>query len=488
MISRKQIVPIILMATCGLSAWAQTATSVNISGPMTIIINTNSLNATATITGTGTVAGFGSVNATASGSVSLNAGTCLVISGSSLALGSPGTASASFTLDFGGGNTMTGTLILACSALVTAFNGANSLPSSGSGTGSVAITGGTGIYAGTTGSIPSAQETLTIIGDSESSDGSTVTVNCTAQISGNGTISPPGSGPTATTAPVSATPPSGSAMSQSIQYSFVDPRGASDLDVVNVLINNFLDGRSACYLAYSNSAKVLYLVADDGGTLLGLPLNQSGSVSNSQCSVQGAGTSVTLSGNTLLLTVNLTFTAAFAGNKIQYMAARDLEGNNSGWQVLGVWQVPGFSTFPAAVSVSPARSVGSAETFTFTFSDTSGAQNFGVVNVLINNFLNGISACYIAYSYPLKVLYLVGDAGGGLSAGLTLGGSGSVSNSQCTIDAAGSSATPSDNNLTLVLNITFTAPFDGDRAIYLAAGNASGANSNWQALGSTTIE
>ena len=34
--------------------------------------------------------------------------------------------------------------------------------------------------------------------------------------------------------------------------------------MTDVLINNFLDGRSACYLAYSRSAGVLYLVADNG--------------------------------------------------------------------------------------------------------------------------------------------------------------------------------------------------------------------------------
>ena len=86
-------------------------------------------------------------------------------------------------------------------------------------------------------------------------------------------------------------------------------------------------------------------------------------------------------------------------------------------------------------------------------------------------------------------MYLVGDAGGGLSAGLTLGGSGSVSNSQCTINAAGSSATSNGNNLTLVLNISFSSSFDGNKVIYMAARDSAGANnSGWQSLGTTTVE
>ena len=73
------------------------------------------------------------------------------------------------------------------------------------------------------------------------------------------------------------------------------PEGAYDLSVsaagfrpliqqgVNVLINNFLDGRNACYLAYSRTAGVLYLVPDSGNGLLpGLVLNSSGTFGRSR--------------------------------------------------------------------------------------------------------------------------------------------------------------------------------------------------------------
>ena len=35
------------------------------------------------------------------------------------------------------------------------------------------------------------------------------------------------------------------------------------------------------------------------------------------------------------------FAAGYSGNKVVYMAARDLEGGNSGWQALGTWNAPG---------------------------------------------------------------------------------------------------------------------------------------------------
>src|SRR4029077_14846174 len=108
----------------------------------------------------------------------------------------------------------------------------------------------------------------------------------------------------------------GSGLTQTMTFTFADPRGADDLDVVNILINNFLDGRNACYLAYSRPANVLYLVNDAGTALLpGVVLNGSGSTGNSQCSISVAGTPTT-SGNTLTLTLGVTFSASFAGNKV----------------------------------------------------------------------------------------------------------------------------------------------------------------------------
>ena len=67
-------------------------------------------------------------------------------------------------------------------------------------------------------------------------------------------------------------------------FTFDDPRGFQDLDVVNVLINGALDGGLACYLAYSRPLNTLYLVDDTGGGLLpGIAMNGSGSISNSAC-------------------------------------------------------------------------------------------------------------------------------------------------------------------------------------------------------------
>ena len=99
--------------------------------------------------------------------------------------------------------------------------------------------------------------------------------------------------------------------------------------VVDVLIDNSIDGRKASYLAYVVSSNT-------DPTRAPCLLNGSGSIQNSQCMVSGAGSAVSSVSNTLTLTLNITFKAAFTGNRVVYAAGRDSAGgNNTDWQAMG---------------------------------------------------------------------------------------------------------------------------------------------------------
>ena len=292
--------------------------------------------------------------------------------------------------------------------------------------------------------------------------------------------------------PVSVSPAGGSGFSSSFTFTFSDPKGYTDLGVVNVLVNNVLDGRHACYLAYNQPTNVLYLVGDDGSTLSpGSVLSTTGSASNSQCTVNWGGTPVSGSGANLTLTLTISFTSAFAGNKVVYLAARDQGSGNSGWQPLGVWQVPATSsTTTQVVGAVPNRGSGLGPAqFTFTFSDTKGYTDIGVSNILINSSLDGRHACFLAYSRPLNVLYLMNDNGDTLLAGVSLASSGTTANSQCTVTWGPSPVTAGGTNLALTLNIAFNASFDGNRIIYLATRDVNEANNTgWQTMGTWTVQ
>jgi len=296
-------------------------------------------------------------------------------------------------------------------------------------------------------------------------------------------------------APVSASPASGSGSNAAFTFSFSDSNGYQALSVVDVLIDNVLDGRHACYIAFvpsgANSGSV-YLVddaGDAGGPYQGLVLPGSGSISNTQCAINGTGSSVSGSGNTITLTLAITFEPGFSGNKIFYLSARDVSLNNSGWQALGAWEVPGAAVSgPSVIGMSPGNNSNLTQTYTFTFSDTNGVQDIAVANILVNGAINGAQACYLAFVPSSGSLFLVDDAGdaAGPYTGTVIPGSGAVSNSQCTVGGAGSTFTASGNILTLKLPITFTQAFAGNQIFFLAARNNT-ANSGWQAVGTVAV-
>jgi hypothetical protein len=278
-------------------------------------------------------------------------------------------------------------------------------------------------------------------------------------------------------------------MSQSMVFTFTDPRGWQDLSVVNVLINDFLDGRHACYLAYVVPFDSLALVDDAGDA--GGPFAGS---QNSQCAVSLV--SAIGNGETLTLALNFTFKAGFGGNKIAYLAARDQAQNNSGWQALGVWQVPftpagtiSVGTLSPAGGASPS---GTAQSFTFSLTDSKGAADIGIVNLLINNFIDGRQACYLAYVASSGTLLLVDDAGeaqGPYARTVLNGGGAPIQNSQCAVSSVGSSVALAGNMLTLTLNITFTSSFVGNRVLYVAGrDNTGGNNTGWQSVGVWSIQ
>jgi len=295
-------------------------------------------------------------------------------------------------------------------------------------------------------------------------------------------------------APATASPASGNGSSQTFVFTFTDPRGWQDLDVVNVLINNFIDGRSACYLAYSVPSSTLYLVNDAGlagGPYAGsVALGNSATLQNSQCMV--SLTSANGNGNTLTLTVNATFKTAFGGNKILYEAARDLEQNNSGWVPMGVWQAPGATqpTTTAVVGMNPASGAGFGPTaYNFSFSDTKGFQDLGVANILVNGALDGRHACYLAYARSINVLYLVNDTGDGLLPGQSLNIGGNLSNSQCAVSWGSNAVAANGNTLSLSLNIGFTPGFGPNLVFYLAARDVNEANNtDWQAKATWSVQ
>ena len=284
--------------------------------------------------------------------------------------------------------------------------------------------------------------------------------------------------PNSPPAAVSVSPSSGTGTSQVFTTVFSEAGGASFISNRTVLINSALYGINACVV--QSDATGIHLYNDGSSALLG-PLSPSGSLSNSQCTLNGSGTTLTNSGTTSTLTLSITFNPAFGGVRNIYLYASDAFGNASGWQNVGTFTVA--TTPPSAVSVSPSTGVGISQVFTTVFSDAGGASLISNRTVLINSALYGINACVIQAGST--GIYLYNDGSSALLGPLSP--SGTLSNSQCTLNGSGTSLTNSGTTSTLTLSIAFTSAFGGVRNIYLYASDAFGNSSGWQTEGTFTV-
>jgi hypothetical protein len=144
---------------------------------------------------------------------------------------------------------------------------------------------------------------------------------------------------------------------------------------------------------------------------------------------------------------------------------------------------------PGVTGVSPGHSSSLGPTnYTFTFTDTNGWQDIAVANILINSALDAKRACYLAIlpaSSSVLVIDDAGDAGGPFSS-FNLPGSGTASNSQCSVSATGASVSGSGSQLTVILPMTFNVNFAGNQVIFMAT-RSNTANSGWQAMGTATV-
>src|SRR4029453_2566738 len=98
----------------------------------------------------------------------------------------------------------------------------------------------------------------------------------------------------------------------------------------------------------------------------------SGTLANSQCTLNLALSSATENGNNLTLALHLTFTGNFSGDKAVSLMARSASGQNTGWVPRGTWTVPGVVL--AGVSVTPSSGSGLEQVFTAVYTNSAGAS------------------------------------------------------------------------------------------------------------------
>jgi hypothetical protein len=139
------------------------------------------------------------------------------------------------------------------------------------------------------------------------------------------------------------------------------------------------------------------------------------------------------------------------------------------------------------VSTLPASGSGSFQNFALTVTDGSGPSNIAAAYFMVNTSISAANSCFVSYSRGSNTLYLMNDAGTTFQGPITLGTSGTLSNSQCTLSAAAASVSTSGNTLTVNLPLSFAFAFSGAKSTFGIAQDNSAQYSPWATTGTWTV-
>jgi hypothetical protein len=147
--------------------------------------------------------------------------------------------------------------------------------------------------------------------------------------------------PAAPTPPsITVTPNAGSGGSATFTVTATDANGSSDIASMQFLVNTSVSDVAGCYLWYAPSANRIHLFRDSDRTWLPLQVGSSGTVENAQCILSSSGLTSASSGNSIVLTIPLTFKPGFSGAKTTYAYTYDLGNLQWGWNPTGTWNIP----------------------------------------------------------------------------------------------------------------------------------------------------
>jgi hypothetical protein len=281
----------------------------------------------------------------------------------------------------------------------------------------------------------------------------------------------------------SVSPSIGSGAAQVFTFVFSDTKSASNVQTAAMMINNTLTGTNACWLVFDRAANTVSLLWDSATGSYGKPFGSSATIQNSQCAL-GVAT-MTVSGNSTIISLPLAFKGAFTGPKNVYMYAVGPNGN-TGWVQRGTYAVVAGGV-PVASSAAPSSGTGSGQSFTFTMSDQGGSSFLVAAAMLFTPAsFNLNNACYILYDRTNNRFSLFNNTYTTGSNGFVIGSSGSVSNSQCTLYANGSTAIIGATTVTMTVNVAFSPSFAGPKNSFLFA-SENGFNSGWVQMGTWSV-
>ncbi len=280
----------------------------------------------------------------------------------------------------------------------------------------------------------------------------------------------------------SVAPSSGTGFNQTFVFTFGDASSANNLADVAVLFSPNQSSTNSCYIVVDLLKNTIALLWNNALGSNSKPIGSATLLNNSQCSI-GAN-NIVLSGQSLALTMAISFTAPFNGAQNVYMQAAEV-GINTGWIQKGTYNVLAMGS-PQATSVVPNAGSGTGQRFSFTMTDLGGSANLGAMAMLFNSSLNLNNACSLVWDGARGTISLAWDVQTLGATPVVPGTNQTASNAQCTLNAANSTIAYSATTVTVTVDVAFNGSFNGPKNIYLFAAEVN-SNSGWANVGTWTV-
>ena len=250
----------------------------------------------------------------------------------------------------------------------------------------------------------------------------------------------------------------------SFTYTASESTGYQYITETRYLFDHGPSGVDACYLQIKPNSNQIFLL-NDAGTVWGTAITPgSGStLTNSQCSVRGTGSSISNSGTTTTITFSVSFATNYTGSRYLWIwLANSFGQNTSGaggaWPMTGnagQIQILGPPVTVSVVGLSGDFNVGVEQTVTAKVRDPNGYADITNFNVLLNYGVDGYWSCYCLVYPNGNYFHLLNDAGDSWGPAYTFGVAGTAANSSCKVNAATSSRSVSGTDATAIFKITF---------------------------------
>lgn len=260
-------------------------------------------------------------------------------------------------------------------------------------------------------------------------------------------------------------PASGSGVQQTFTITYTDGNGAHDIAAAFFMVNSVIDAANSCFIEYNPAANTFRLMNDAGTSWSDPIVAGSSSRSNSRCTLAGTGAGSTRSGNILTVTLPITFAQTDLRLYKTYGLAMDVGNLNSGWKLVGDWNVPADANAkPDVISLSPTIGSGVSGTFTAVFRHPNGAAGHYLGYILFLPTPNVVTfnaqgTCLIEYNRISNGMRLIDNAGtnwiGPLEGVPVAPTTAPLSNNACSVNVAGATAVLSGKDMTVTVPVTF---------------------------------